>query len=508
MRSILSILLGLTLFVNPSITLAHAGHGDEFKNDANTLPNEGVQVDTVIAEKIGIKIEPVTKKSLAIAIRATGQIELLPNGRAKVTTPIKGTVISLMVEPGATVQAGQVVATLSSPELTDLRVTSLEKQAEAGANVQEAIANLELARQNYARQQQIVEVDLRQAEIELNIDQERYVRDRELLETGAISRRLFQESESKLAVAKSSLAKASSRLPLLEAEAQVKRASAILEAAQSRVALSSAAYDARLRQLASNADPDGTIAIAAPISGTVLEREASIGESVDAAGKPLMTIVDDRTVLATANIYEKDLGRIRVGQQINLKVAGLPPNTKFQGKITVIGAVVSGETRVIPVKAEIINLKGQLKSGMFAELEVLTDKASTPVLAVPSLAVVEVQGKNVIYVQNGNVFQPTEVKLGQTSGDLVEIETGLFEGDRIVTQGAPLLYAQSLRGGSKKEEQNSQTETKQVLANNAIAVPWWSFPLGGGIFGVAIWGTYWLGRRGKEKEGRSIRKIS
>jgi membrane fusion protein, heavy metal efflux system len=112
MRSILSILLSLTLFANPLIAIAHTGHGDELRNDANVLPNEGVQVDAAIAEKIGIKVEPITKKSLAIAIRATGQIELLPNGRAKVTTPIKGTVMALMVEPGAKVQ--EAIANISS----------------------------------------------------------------------------------------------------------------------------------------------------------------------------------------------------------------------------------------------------------------------------------------------------------------------------------------------------------------------------------------------------------
>jgi cobalt-zinc-cadmium efflux system membrane fusion protein len=62
-----------------------------------------------------------------------------------------------------------------------------------------------------------------------------------------------------------------------------------------------------------------------------------------------------------------------------------------------------------------------------------------------------------VYIQNGNAFQPVEVKLGQTSGDLVEVKSGLFEGDKIVTQRAPQLYAQSLRGGSTKDksEENS-----------------------------------------------------
>ncbi|NJM61742.1 MAG: efflux RND transporter periplasmic adaptor subunit, partial [Oscillatoriales cyanobacterium RU_3_3] len=58
-------------------------------------------------------------------------------------------------------------------------------------------------------------------------------------------------------------------------------------------------------------------------------------------------------------------------------------------------------------------------------------------------------GKQLVYVKNGDAFQAVEVELGQTSGDLVEIKRGLFEGDLIVTQRAPQLYTQSLREGNK-----------------------------------------------------------
>jgi len=496
MKRIYSTCLSLVLLANPAAVLAHAGHGDEFKHDDAVQSTEGIQVDATTAQKIGIKIEPVVKKSLAIAIKATGQIEPLPNGKVKVTTPIKGTLISLLVQAGDTVTAGQVLAVLSSPELTDLRVNALEKQVDSVASVQEANANLEFARQNYANQQQIVEAELRQAETELKIDQERYDRDRELLASGAISRRQLQESESKFLAAKSSLSKASGRLPLLEAASQVKRSEALLEAAQSKVELSGAAYSARLRQLDSQADANGQVTILAPIAGVVSDREATLGEGFEEAGRPIMTIVDDRKVLATANIYEKDINRVRIGQQVNLKVAGLPPNVTFQGRVTTIGTVI-GEARVVSVKAEISNLNGQLKSGMFAEMQVLTDKASAPVLAIPSMAIVEVQGKNVVYVQNGNSFQPTEVKLGMTAGELVEVESGLFEGDRIVTQGAPLLYAQSLRGDPKKESDKSQEGEKVVVSSNAIAIPWWLFPLAGGVIAVSLGAAFWLGRRSK-----------
>ncbi|MCY7332087.1 MAG: hypothetical protein LH649_05380 [Pseudanabaena sp. CAN_BIN31] len=164
--------------------------------------------------------------------------------------------------------------------------------------------------------------------------------------------------------------------------------------------------------------------------------------------------------------------------------------------MTTIGTVI-GEARVVSVKAEISNLNGQLKSGMFAEMQVLTDKASAPVLAISSMAIVEVQGKNVVYVQNGNSFQPTEVKLGMTAGELVEVESGLFEGDRIVTQGAPLLYAQSLRGDPKKESDKSKEGEKVVVSSNAIARQWWIFPAAGGVIAVSLGAAFWLGRRSK-----------
>lgn len=491
----LSLVLLVNPLLNPAVVLAHAGHGDEFGHGDAIANPSAIEIDQNTAQKVGIKIEPVSKRTMAIALKATGQIEPLPDGKVKVTSPIKGTLISLLVKPGDKVEAGQVVAVLSSPELTDLRVNALEKQTVAIASVQEASANLQFARQNYGNQQQIVEAELRQAETELNIDQECYNRDRELLASGAISRRQFQESESKFLAAKSNLSKASGRLPLLEATAQVTKAEAMLEAAQSRVELSSAAYAARLRQLDSNADANGTVTIVAPISGVVSDREATIGEGFEEAGKPIMTIVNDRRVFATANIFEKDINRIKVGQKINVTIAGIstnsPNNTKFQGTITTIGSVIAGEQRVIPVKAEINNANGQLKAGMFTELEILTSQALNPVIAIPAIALVEVQGKKLVYVQNGKSFEPTEVTLGQVSDGFVEVKSGLFEGDRIVTEGAPLLYAQSLRGNPNKaavEETNA--DSKRVLS-----LPWWSFLIATGVVVSAVYGGYWQGKR-------------
>ena len=495
---IIKVILSLILLSNPAIALAHGGHGDEFKGN-NTTQITGITVEDEVAKSLGIKVETVKQQPLKFSIQTTGQIETLPNRQVKVTTPIKGTIVNLLVEPGALVQAGQPVAVLSSPELADLRVSALEKKADASGNVLTSESNLRFARQNLERQKLLVEADIRQAQTELNLDKERFERDKELLEKGAIARRQLQESEAKFAAAKASLTKAESRLPLLEAQAQLEKAEADVQVSSIRVDLSTAAYSARLNQLEASANSNGTITITAPIDGIVSDREATIGESVDAAGKPLMTIINAERVLATANIYEKDISKIRIGQPVQVKIAGQPSTTVFQGKVTVIGTTVEGQSRIVPVKAEIGNVKGQLKAGMFTNIEILTDSVSVPTLAIPAASVVEANGKQLVFVQNGKSYQPVDVTLGRTSGELVEIKSGLFEGDRIVTQRASQLYAQSLRGDSKpKDEKVDSVVSAPNSANGQIA--WWAIILAGGIGGGAIVAAaFWLGRRSGTK---------
>lgn len=143
---------------------------------------------------------------------------------------------------------------------------------------------------------------------------------------------------------------------------------------------------------------------------------------------------------------------------------------------------------------------------MFAELEVLTDRTATAILAIPSSAVVEANSKKLVYVQNGNAYQSAEVTLGQTSGDMVEVKSGLFEGDVIVTQRATQLYAQSLRGGSNASEgEHQEGEANEApspatdSAHNKEQLSWWLIiPVGGaiaaGTFGA---GAFWASRRTK-----------
>jgi cobalt-zinc-cadmium efflux system membrane fusion protein len=153
-------------------------------------------------------VEPAKRQQLAVGIKTTGQIETLPNKKVEVTAPIAGKIVELLVEPGASVKAGQPVAVLAAPDLVELRVNSEEKRAEAQADLQKAQADLNLARANLEQQRQIAAADIQQANTEVKVAQEKYDRDRELASAGALPRRQMLESEAHLREGQAQLVKA------------------------------------------------------------------------------------------------------------------------------------------------------------------------------------------------------------------------------------------------------------------------------------------------------------
>ena len=506
-RVAVTLLSSLLLTPTPAIVLAHGGHSNAFQDGSQPAASAGaIQVDDATAKRLGLRVEAVSRQRLAFGIKTTGKIEALPNQMVEVTTPVTGTVIKLLVNPGDRVNAGQPVAVMTTPELAELRTTALDRRAEAIGSVQQAGADLRLAQRNLEQQRKIVAADIQQARTEVSFAQERYDKDRELLNSGAIPRRTFLESETKLAEAKAALAKADSALEVSQAQAQLQRAQSAVGVAQSRVSLSGETYQTRLRQLGASPNADGTITLTAPIAGVVANRSTTQGESGQDAGKKVMTIVDSRSVQVSGNVYEKDLNHIQLGQGVRIKPNGIPDRT-FNGRINVVGAVVEGDARVVPVKAALANPDGALKPGMFVELELLTNRTPAAVLAIPKSAIVETNDKKtIVFVQNGSAFQPSEVTLGRESGEFVEVKNGLFDGDLIVTQRAPQLYAQSLIKSGQSTALADPDEAPGGKPNNKVEkeLPWWVLLLAGGAIAS---GTFWAGtvwaRRG-DRKGQAI----
>jgi membrane fusion protein, heavy metal efflux system len=571
-------LLPIWILLVSRSAFAHGGHGNEFGAQDGAKSTK-VQIDGATAQQIGVQTVTAKTQSLNVEISATGQIELLPSKKVEVTAPIKGKLVQLLVQPGAQVKAGQVLATLSSPELNDLRTSALDKRATALALLQQAQTDRHLAQQSYQkiveiataetnqarsqltaaqsrlvreqqlvkdgsivraaknsyqRQQQIAAAEISTAQTELAFAQERYQKDLELSKSGALARRQVLESQAKLAEARTQLIKAQSQsgvaqaetdlrkaetdLPLrelrdaekqvaeatgqlakatnqksvVEANAQLQKSIAAVTAAETQLKLSDANYQGRLAQLGNRANAQGLVTVTAPIDGTIADRDITIGQSVADAGAKLMTITDDRQVLATANIYERDLGRLKIGQQVSVKVPGAGDRV-FSGQISRIGTAVDSQSRVVPVQATLDNSQGLLKAGTFAEIKLATDKVTTPVMVIPASAVVEADREKLVYIKSGDGYQPTTVTLGQTVGDLVEVKTGLFAGDLVVSQRAPQLYAQSLKKqpASAHEEVQPATSSQTPISQIPPYFIWGLIPAVGILGGSA----FLLGRR-------------
>jgi membrane fusion protein, heavy metal efflux system len=512
-----------------------------------TLPDQKVEVTAPLTSKVvQLLVKPGSKviKGQPLAVIASPELANLrvdaQGKQADAQGALQKAQVNLQLAQDNLVKQ----QTISNAEVAQARtkLTATQAQYDRDKQIISQSGVLKVAQSNLKLQQQIANAEITRANTEVAIAQEQYDRDSELVKKGALARRQMLESKGKLERAKAEAAKAKSlpqvvqaqsdvkkaevdlpyrelrdsqakvaeaqsqlqraetRKDVLEAQAQLKRAKSDVVIAQSQLNLSTTAYNTRLQQLASTANAQGLVTITAPIAGTVASRDVSIGQSLQDAGGKLMTIINDGRIFATANIYEKDLGLVKNDQKIRVKVASLP-NQSFEGRITQIGTSVQGETRVVPVQAEISNPSGLLKPGMFAELDVITDKTAASILAIPTSAVVDANGKKVVYVQKGNAFQAADVTFGRTSGDLVEVKTGLVAGDMVVTQRGTQLYAQSLRGGSEKpdadgdkhqEGDGDKHQEAPVKSNNSVLPPW-LLPVGGGAILVA--GSFWLLRK-------------
>ena len=183
-----------------------------------------------------------------------------------------------------------------------------------------------------------------------------------------------------------------------------------------------------------------------PLSGIVVERTVTPGQSV--TGDPdhvLFTVADLDVLQVVADVYEHDLALVREGQSAVVLVEAYP-GMEFPAKVISVGDVVDPATRTIKVRARVDNQAHKLKPEMFARLQL--DVGDTrQFLTVPREAVLEVDGKQFVYVvESDRGYHKREVKIAAISLDQTRVVEGLKQGERIVTKGAVLIKGQEAQG--------------------------------------------------------------
>jgi len=259
---------------------------------------------------------------------------------------------------------------------------------------------------------------------------------------------------------------------LHQAEAQrdfalisLKRNKALLE----KHAVAQADYDnaeASYRQAQSSVDQCSALiarkTIRAKFDGIAGIRQVNLGQYLK-EGDPIVPLQAFDPIYANFSLPQQDLSQLRIGMKVELQVDAFGSQV-FTGKITAINSMVDQSTRNVQVQATLPNGDYKLRPGMFAKVSVVMNDLKS-VVAIPATAVHYAPYGNSIFVvselkdQQGKTYQGVReqfVKVGQTRGDLVAIDSGLQPGEEVVTSGvfrlrnaAPIVINNQIKPGSE-----------------------------------------------------------
>jgi membrane fusion protein, heavy metal efflux system len=341
---------------------------------------------------IKLKLAKAAEAEMAPQIRSTGRVVPVPAKHAVVAPPVGG-----IIQTGAIPRIGQQVA--KGQHLATLAQTPTAAEA--------AQIHIENTRTEAERRR------LTQLEMEAKARLEEATHDL------GRSQRLYEK--------KAYSAKA------LEAD----------ELARTAAAAQLEAIREQLKALQTATPNTSAYEVLAPLSGTIVNVSKSTGEQV-APGEAIMEIVALDTVWVEAPIFEKDLGKIGKEVRAVFTTAAFP-DKEFQGRLISVNKVVESDSRAAKAIFEVPNRSGELIIGMQANIQ-LDAGSPVPVLLIPKEAVLDNEGKKIVYVLiTGEEFERRDVVVGDEYAGKVAIVSGVKPGERVVTQGAYQLKLQELR---------------------------------------------------------------
>jgi len=351
------------------------------------LPDVTITLTPEAVARAGIVARPVEAGTTVSAIRLPGVVEPNAYRQVLVTPLVSGRVTGVRAQLGDRVRRGGTLAEIYSPELAEAQTRYLSVRARLDAHARE----------------------LRRTE--------------KLLEIGAASRQELERVHADHVAHIAELETARTRLELL--------------------GMPGSTIDA----LDGATPVRATISVPAPIDGVVLAREANVGLNVDPA-MALFTVVDLSSVWVVADVYERDLARVREGGAATV-VTTAYPGEALHGRVSYIDPQVSPATRTARVRVEIPNPRGHLRLGMYAEVR-LEGGAGAASLVLPRSAVQKVGDRDVVYVIDARApgtFVEREVSLGRPGDGHYEVLSGVRFGDRVVVEGSFFLRAERERLG-------------------------------------------------------------
>jgi cobalt-zinc-cadmium efflux system membrane fusion protein len=358
----------------------------------------------------GIELGTIELKNLKTSIKANGMLTVPNQNKALVTSVNSGVIKTLLIQPGNFVRKGQTIATIINPD-----VARLQQELQT-TNAQISLNEIELTRQQ------------------------------ELVQGNAAPLKNVQRVQTELATLRATRNALSKQL--------------------STMGISTASVD--------RGNIITTMAITAPISGTVSTVSAQIGSNVDPAS-PIAEIVNNSQLHLDLFVYEKDLPKLHPNQTIHFTLTN-NPGQEYDAQVYSIGTAFASESKTIPVHAIVKGEKAGLIEGM--NITAIISIGETVVPAVPNDAIITYQGQDYIFVQtnqklpyheeakneneskkqgeqeeSGLTFERVQVVKGVSDIGYTEVTPikNLHPNSRIITKGAFFANAKMTNTGEHEE---------------------------------------------------------
>ncbi len=357
-----------------------------------------VEMTPEAQKRSGVVVTPAATSPLTQQLQVAGTVQPVDSAIAHVRPLARGRLQEVLVKIGDRVASNQVLAHIDNIETGEIT-----------------------AQYNSAR------AELQKLKIQLAAQQRQVERSRRLAEIGAVPQK---EYEFNLAEQQ-------------ELEESIRGQESTI-----------AGLAARLRRFGIGETDGNTLqatAIRAPFAGVIIRMAAAPGDVVE-AGAELFAVADLSTVYVQAQVYEKDLGQVRVGQSASITVDSYPED-HFTGRVVSISDLIDPQTRTAAVRCQVANPNARLKLDMLATIQLPTStKPAT--LSVPSEAIQTIEGKSVVFTRSSpSRFFVRQVETGVITEGRTEIIRGVAEGEPVVSKGAfavkSVLLGEEL-GGEKE----------------------------------------------------------
>jgi len=309
-----------------------------------------------------------------------------------VSSKVAGSIATLSVREGDLIDKGEIIAILDNDELRTQR-------EEAEANLKKDALNLKYRQELYEK------------------DRTGLMRQRELFKENLISPSRLDKEEKNLVIAKLELDRAKSEL----------------EVCKKRLQLTKIRFE------------ESTIR--APITGTVIDKIADVGEMLfpmkttgGKSGSAIVTLADLRVMNVEIDINEDDIEKVTLKSPVLITPDSFPDRS-YQGEVTAISPMADRQKNVVPIKVRIKDPDSYLKPDMSAKVTFQGSIPDAPqekaAITIPLHAVVSNNGKNTVLVTEGSHTVEREVQLGTVQGGYVVVEKGLKDGEHIALESHP-----------------------------------------------------------------------